>query len=191
MVYGYARVSTNKQAKDGNSLEDQRIALKNNGAEVIFEETYSGTTVDRPEFNRLMKEIKSGDKLIVTKLDRLARTAIDGGTIVRDLHDRGVVIQILNIGVADNTPMGKFMVMMLLAFAEFERDMIVERTQSGKAIAREKGLFVDGRPKKFSREQREHALALLNGGNSYSKVARMTGISVSTLQRIKRKTVVI
>ena len=108
MVYGYARVSTNKQAKDGNSLEDQRIALKNNGAEVIFEETYSGTTVDRPEFNKLMKEIKSGDKLIVTKLDRLARTAIDGGTIVRDLHDRGVVIQILNIGVADNTPMGKF-----------------------------------------------------------------------------------
>ena len=75
----------------------------------------------------------------------------------------------------------------LLAFAEFERDMIVERTQAGKAVAREKGIRVDGRPKKYSPQQMAHALQLLADGNSYTQVEAMTGISKSTLIREKRK----
>lgn len=124
--------------------------------------------------------------MIVTKLDRLARTAVDGGAIVRDLHERGVTINILNMGVADDTPMGKLMVTMLLSFAEFERDLIHERTQSSRAAARANGVRVDGRPPKYSREQCRHAMALLEQGNSYTQVERMTGISRSTLVRERR-----
>lgn len=186
MVYGYARVSTTKQAKRGNSLDEQREALLEAGAQDIITDQYTGTKMDRPNFTELCKKMERGDKLIVTKLDRLARTAIDGGAIVRELHERGITIHILNMGVADNTPMGKLMVTMLLAFAEFERDMIVERTQAGKEIARGKGIRVDGRPKKYSRSQRAHAIDLLENGHSYSTVASMTGISRSTLVRLVR-----
>lgn len=143
--------------------------------------------MDRPAFTALLDKLTAGDTLIVTKLDRFARTAVEGGAIVQQLHARGVTINILNMGIADNTPMGKLMVTMLLAFAEFERDMIVERTQSGKAIARANGKQVDGRPKKFSPAQISHALQLLDAGNSYTAVEEMTGISKSTLIREKRK----
>lgn len=186
MVYGYARVSTVKQLK-GNSIEEQTAQLKEAGAEEIIVDSYTGTKIDRPNFTALLERLQKGDKLIVTKLDRFARTAVDGGAIVRDLHAKGIIIHILNMGVADNTPMGKLMVTMLLAFAEFERDMIVERTQSGKDIAKANGKQVDGRPKKYTAEQREHALNLLAEGNSYTSVERMTGISKSTLIREVRK----
>lgn len=187
MVYGYARVSTINQGKNGNSLQEQEEKLIAAGAMEIVKDTFTGTKVDRPQFAKLLAKLNDGDKLIVTKLDRFARTAVEGGAIVKDLHSRGVTIQILNMGIADNTPMGRLMVTMLLAFAEFERDMIVERTQAGKAIAREKGQRVDGRPKKYTPQQIAHALDLLNAGNSYTAVVDMTGISKSTLIRAKRE----
>lgn len=187
MIYGYARVSTPKQEKNGNSLDEQREKLQAAGAQEIVTDSYTGTKMDRPAFTALLDKLAAGDTLIVTKLDRFARTAVEGGAIVKTLHERGVTINILNMGIADNTPMGKLMVTMLLAFAEFERDMIVERTQSGKAIARANGKHVDGRPKKFSPAQITHALQLLEAGNSYTAVEEMTGISKSTLIREKRK----
>ena len=183
MIYGYARVSTHKQKM---GVEDQIIKLKQAGAQEIVEEVYTGTKMERPQFTALLERLQSGDKLIVTKLDRFARTAVEGGAIVKELHEKGVTIHILNMGIADSTPMGKLMVTMLLAFAEFERDMIVERTQSGKAVARANGKMVDGRPKKFKPEQMEHAMELLASGNSYTAVERMTGISKSTLIREMR-----
>ena len=187
MLYGYARVSTPKQEKNGNSLEEQREKLQAAGAQEIVSDSYTGTKIDRPAFTALLDKLAAGDTLIVTKLDRLARTAVEGGAIVKTLHERGVTINILNMGIADNTPMGKLMVTMLLAFAEFERDMIVERTQAGKAIARANGKQVDGRPKKFTPAQMAHAMQLLDAGNSYTAVEEMTGISKSTLIREKRK----
>lgn len=186
MVYGYARVSTVKQMKNGNSIEDQIAKLKEAGAQEVITDSYSGTKMERPNFSSLLKRLNPGDKLIVTKLDRFARTAVEGGAIVKELHEKGVTIHILNMGIADNSPMGKLMVTMLLAFAEFERDMIVERTQSGKAIAKANGKRVDGRPKKFKPEQMEHAMKLLED-NSFTEVERMTGISKSTLVREARK----
>lgn len=188
MFYGYARVSTTKQEKNGNSLDEQREKLQAAGAQEIVTDSYTGTKMERPAFTALLDKLAAGDTLIVTKLDRFARTAVEGGAIVKALHERGVTINILNMGIADNTPMGKLMVTMLLAFAEFERDMIVERTQGGKAIARANGKRVDGRPKKFSPAQLSHAMQLLDAGNSYTAVEEMTGISKSTLIREKRKT---
>ncbi len=154
MIYGYARVSTKGQARDGNSLEVQTQLLKDAGAKQIFYDSFTGTKVQRPEFDKLTSNLSSGDTLIVTKLDRFARSASQGSQMIESLINRGVTVHILNLGVMDNTPTGKLIRNVMLSFAEFERDMIVERTQEGKAIAREKGVRVDGRPKlKVSQEK--------------------------------------
>lgn len=102
------------------------------------------------------------------------------------LRDKGVAVHILNMGLLDNSPMGRLVATMLLAFAEFERAQIIERTQSGRQAARSKPGFRDGRPQKFTALQVEHALGLLSE-YSYKQVEAMTGISRSTLQRAKKK----
>lgn len=149
MIYGYARVSTKGQAKDGNSLEAQDKLLREAGATEIYYDSFTGTKIDRPEFDKLLLILTAGDTLIVTKLDRLARSVAQGIQIIEDLISRGVTVHILNLGIMDNTSTGKLIRNVMLAFAEFERDMIVERTQEGKAIARAKGVRVDGRPEKI------------------------------------------
>lgn len=186
MIYGYARVSTKGQAKDGNSLEAQERALKEAGANEIYIDAFTGTKTDRPEFDKLMERIEEGDTLIVTKLDRFARSMMQGSVLVSDLIEKGIKVYILNIGVMDNTPSSKLIRNVFFAFAEFERDMIVERTMEGKAIAKQNPDFKEGRPKKFSRKQIDHALELLNN-NSYTQVAELTGISKSTLIGAKKK----
>lgn len=184
MIYGYARVSTKGQAKDGNSLESQEQQLKDNGAQVIYKDSFTGTKKERPELSKLLTEIKEGDTLIVTKLDRIARSMSQGSELVNSLISKGVKVNILNIGAMDNTPASNLIRNIFFAFAEFERDMIVERTQEGKAIAKNNPYFKEGRPKKYSKQQIEHALSLLED-NSYSQVEKMTGISKSTLIRAK------
>lgn len=186
MLYGYARVSTQGQAKDGNSLDAQRKALTDNGAEIVYEDTFTGTKEHRPELDKLLSVIQNGDKLIVTKLDRIARSTTQGIELVNSLLDMGVTVHILNMGIMDTTPTGKLIRTIMLAFAEFERDMIVERTQEGKAIAKQRTDYVEGRPKKYSRQQIAHALELLEN-HSYKQVEQLTGISKSTLIRAKRK----
>lgn len=186
MKYGYARVSTRCQAKDGNSLEHQELSLRESGAEVIYSDAFTGTKSHRPELDKLLKELKRGDMLIVTKLDRIARSTMQGIELIESLADRGVIIHVLNIGVMDNSPTGKLIRNIFLAFAEFERDMIVERTQEGKSIAKQNPNFREGRPKKYSKAQINHALELLKS-HSYKEVSAMTGISKSSLQRAKRE----
>lgn len=186
MVYGYMRVSTAKQAKDGYSLNDQREKLIEAGAKEIVQDVYTGTKMERPNLAKLIEKLEDGDTLVVCKLDRFARTAAEGATTIKILMDKGVTVNVLNMGKVDDTPMGRLLMNVLLSFAEFERDMIVERTQTGKAVARESGIRVDGRPLKFTEVQREHAKELLRNGNSYTKVEALTGISKSTLIRINR-----
>lgn len=138
----------------------------------------------------LIKTLSKGDILIVTKLDRFCRTTKEGLQYIDELLDKGVKIHILNMGLIENTPMGKMIVTNLLAFAEFERAMIIERTQSGKAIAKSKENFKEGRPKLYTKKQLDYALSLLNinnGGHSYNEVAEIIGISKSTLIREVRK----
>lgn len=184
MIYGYARVSTKGQAKDGNSLEAQENAIRLAGATEIYSDAFTGTKSHRPELDKLMAVMRSGDTLVVTKLDRIARSATQGIELIQSLLDKGVVVHVLNMGLMDNTPTGKLIRNIMLAFAEFERDMIIERTQEGKAIAKLNPEFREGRPKKFSKAQIQHALSLLED-NSYKQVEAMTGISRSTLIRAK------
>lgn len=187
MKYGYARVSTHWQAADGNSLEAQIEKLNAAGAEKIFMDEYSGKTTRRPQLEELLSLISSGDELIVTKLDRIARSVIEGSELIKKLQDDDVVVNVLNMGCMDNSPTGRLITNVMLAFAEFERDMIIERTQEGKnAAKRNNPNFKDGRPLKFGEEQIELALKLLEN-HSYKEVSNMTGISKSTLQRAKNK----
>lgn len=185
MIYGYARVSTTGQSKDGNSLEDQTKALQQYGCQEIITEAFTGKTMERPQFQQLLKKLLPEDTLVVTKLDRFARTAIDGVSTVRDLFNRGIRVHILNIGLVENTLTGNLILTVMLAFAEYERGKIVERTQTGKAVARQDPGFREGRPKKYSKYQLQHAMELLDSGNSYKQVEAMTGISRSTLLRTR------
>lgn len=118
-----------------------------------------------------------------TKLDRFVRTTVEGITLVKSLLERGIKVHILNMGLVEDTPTGILIFNIMSSFAEFERDMIVERTQEGKAIAKTKAGFKEGRPKKFTNEQINHALSLLDKGNSYTEVEKMTKISKYTLVR--------
>jgi len=132
-----------------------------------------------------MERIQPGDTLIVCKLDRLARSAVQGIELIENLLGRNVTVNVLNMGTLDNTPTGRLIRQVMLAFAQFERDMIVTRTQEGKAVAKQRDDFREGRPPKYGQAQKEHALELLKT-HSYRQVEEMTGISKSTIVRYRK-----
>ena len=186
MIYGYARVSTRTQAKDGNGIEAQVASLTAAGATKIYKEAFTGTTTERPEFEKLKRVLEPGDTLVVTKLDRIARSASEGSKLIQKFIDNGIVVNVLNMGKMDDTPTGRLISTIMFAFAEFERDMIVERTQEGRAVARKNPNFREGRPEKYSKVQIDHAMELL-GNHSLHQVVELTGISKATLAREKRR----
>ena len=163
MIYGYARVSTKGQDRYGNGLEVQEKQLRESGAERIYYESFTGTTKHRPKLDELLSILQEGDTIVVTKLDRIARSTRDGLDIIESLLEKGVYINILNMGKFDNTPTGRLMRTVFFAFAEFERDMIVMRTSEGKDMCREnKPEWKDGRKKidtpefeKFLKKQKD------------------------------------
>ena len=190
MIYGYARVSTKGQAKDGNSLESQEKLLRDNGAQMIFQESFTGTKKSRPKLNELMNTLQAGDTLVVAKLDRIARSTRDGLDIIEELITKGVTINILNMGKFDNSPSGKLMRTIFLAFAEFERDMIVERTTEGKEVCRQtKPDWREGRKEadipdfeKFLKKQKDGEMSVtecckalgISRGTWYNRVSEVT-----------------
>lgn len=188
-VVGYCRVSTKGQL-EGNSIEEQSSKIRQMypDAEIIVE-SFTGSK-ERPIFNKMLDSLQVGDMLVVTKLDRFCRTTKEGLQYIDMLLERGIKIHILNMGLIENTAMGRLIVTNLLAFAEFERAMIIERTQSGKMIAKSKKGFKEGRPKSYTKKQLDHALSMLtiNGGDkSYNEVTELLGISKSTLIRENNK----
>lgn len=187
MKFGYIRVSTRKQARDGNSLEAQREALTAAGAEKIYTDAFTGTKMERPEWDKLRAHLRRGDVLIVTRLDRLARSVSQASGLITDMIDEGITINVLNLGVLSNDSVNTLLRNVLLSFAQFERDMIVQRTQEGKAVARATDPnFREGRPPKFDTEQLDHAMELLEN-HSYAQTAKLTGISKSTLIRERKR----
>ena len=137
MRYGYGRVSSKGQALNGNSLGDQEKKLLEAGCDEVILEAFTGTKMDRPKFSALLERLEPGDTLIVTKLDRFARTASAGVEVIKDLMGRGVSVHVLNMGLVEDTPTGRLILNILLAFAEFERDNIVERLADGREVAKE------------------------------------------------------
>ena len=189
MIYGYARVSTKGQQKDGNSLEAQEKALREHGAEIIFKDSFTGTLKHRPELDKLMSVLREGDVLIVTKLDRIARSVTHGVELIEELLNRGVKVHILNMGIMDNTPASRLIRTIFFAFAEFERNMIVERTQEGKEIARQREGYREGRPpvevdknlfKNFLKKQKEGLITV-------AEAIKELGISRSTWYNLTKE----
>lgn len=187
MKYLYIRVSTKIQIK-GNSIEDQMEQLKKEYPDgVLIIEQYTGSKVHRPKFQEILDKIQPGDTLVVTKLDRLARNLGEGNEVISSLLNKGVRIHILNMGLLDSSATGKLMYQMLLAFAEFERAMIIERTQAGKEVAKSKPGFREGRPPKYNSKQYEMVDLLRKEGKSYNEICDMLGMSKGAVYRHLKK----
>lgn len=185
--YGYARVSTKGQAKDGNSLEDQYRQLEEAGCDEVVTEAYTGTKMNRPKFTELTKKMKAGDTLIVCKLDRFARTVQEGLDVVEALRNRGINVHILNMGLVEQTATGDLIFTIMLAFAKFERDMIVERTAAGKAYKREHDPnYKEGRkPIEYDKELYQALKAAVKAGTmTVASAAEKLGISRAKWYRI-------
>lgn len=185
MIYGYARVSTTGQQRDGNSLEDQVKKLKEHGATIVYTDAFTGTKVERPEFQKLLDVVQTGDTIMATKLDRVSRSASQGIALVDMLLAKGVTVHILNMGVMDNTPTGKLIRNIMFSFAEFERDMIVERTAEGKAVARQKEGYREGRkPLEVSPERVRELRA---SGRKVSDICEELGICRKSWYNLVKK----
>lgn len=182
MKVGYARVSTNDQ-----ELAGQIEMLKSAGAEKIYSEKFTGTKRDRPKLEELLQTLSPGDELIVTKLDRLSRSVQQGTTLISELQEKNIVVNILNMGRIDQSPNGSLMLNMFLAFAQFERDMIVQRTQEGKEYQRlHNPNYRDGRRMKKTPRQIKEILDYLET-HTYKETARLFEIDKSTIVRYKQR----
>jgi DNA invertase Pin-like site-specific DNA recombinase len=179
MKIGYARVSTADQ-----KLSLQLEALKKAGCQRIFREKASGAHRDRPELGRMLDQLREGDVVAVWRLDRLARSTRDLLEIVAAIDAAGARFQSLSEPWADTTTHAGRMIMTIFAgIAEFERDLIRERTGAGRREAQRRGVRF-GRPRKMNAEQRELARRLLKEGQSVREVARTFSVHPATLYRI-------
>lgn len=177
---GYARVSTSGQTLDAQ-LEQLGVA----GCGSVFRETMSGARSDRPELKKALDALTEGDVLIVTRLDRLARSTRDLLDIVHIIETRGAKLKALTDSWADTTtPTGKLILTVLGGLAEFERSLISERTAEGRERAKRAGRRL-GRPPKLTQHQREAVLKMRSEGQDNAEIARLLGVSRSTVSRIK------
>ena len=188
-IYGYARVSTL-----GQELKEQKSLLKKNGAEIIFAEKMSATNRSgRNELKKLLDLLKPGDTVLVKKIDRLARSIRDLRMIVDEIIEKGSSVIFIDDkmefnGAEKSSPLQTMMLNMLGSFAEFERDLIITRTQEGKEYAKKTNKsYREGRPKATLTTRKMEAYEKLMSGMSYKEVAKDSEFSKSTLQRIKRQ----
>lgn len=185
MIFGYVRVSTKKQEK-GQSIEEQTAAIlaRYPDAEIIIE-TGGGNKL-RPEFDKLLARLLPGDMIVTVDHTRFSRDTAEGLRTAKELMNREVLIHFLSFGLLENTPVGRYILTLLLAQAELELSQIVSRTQPARARARKKPGYQEGRPKKYSKKQIAHAMELLET-KTYKEVEEITGISKSTLIRQRRE----
>lgn len=179
MKIGYARVSTDEQ-----NLDLQLAALKKEGCSKIYKEKVSGAHRVRPEFQKLLEHARSGDTIVVWKLDRLARSTKTLLETTESLIDAGVKFKSISEPWADTTtPGGKMIMTVFAGIAEFERDLIRERTGAGRKAALQRGVRF-GRPKALSAEQKKMALKLRREGHSIREIADAFGVHVATVYRL-------
>jgi DNA invertase Pin-like site-specific DNA recombinase len=179
IIIGYARVST-----DGQSVDAQQAALKAAGAEKVFAEKISGALTDRKALAKAIAALSEGDVLLVTRLDRLARSTRDLLNVLATVSDKGAGFRSLADPMIDTTsPHGKLILAVLGALAEFERSMILARTADGRARAQARGVRF-GRKPKLSAFQVQEALARRQAGEPLTEIARSYNCSHSTISRL-------
>lgn len=179
-IYGYARVST-----DGQTLDAQRASLLAAGAEKVFQETASGAKADRRELAKALRGLNAGDTLLVTRLDRLARSTRDLLNILDVVSQANAGFRSLADAWADTTtPHGRLMLTVLGGLAEFERELIRARTSEGRARAKARGQHM-GRPSSLTQHQRNEAMEALTAGSAtQADLARRFDVSQSTISRL-------
>jgi len=178
-TYGYARVST-----DGQSLASQDAELRAAGCAKVYAEKISGARSDRPELAKVLKRLDTGDVLIITRLDRLARSTRDLLNILDDIAKRGAGFKSLHDAWADTTSAhGRLMVTILASLAEFERELILARTSDGRTRAKARGVKF-GRPTALTPHQRQEAMQRLAQGEAQADVARSFNVSQATISRL-------
>ena len=188
MIIGYARVSTNDQ-----NPELQVDALEKAGAEQVFQEKFTGTSRERPELSQCLRMLRSGDVLVVWKLDRLARSLKDLVEIVQDLQDRGIGFKSLTESIDTTSSGGRLVFHIFGALAEFERDLIRERTMAGLEAARARGRKGGRKPSLSKTDTQKAAAMLLDPKITKTEVAKHFGVSRTTLNaslaRLKKASV--
>ena len=178
-VYGYARVST-----DGQTLDAQVAQLKAAGAEKVFQEKISGARMDRPQLARLLRALEPGDRVLVTRLDRLARSTRDLLNTLAAIAEQRAGFRSLNDAWADTTtPHGRLMLTVLGGLAEFERELIRARTGEGRERAKARGVRLGRKPKLTPHQQRE-AMARRDAGEPLTEIGRSYGVHHSTISRL-------
>jgi putative DNA-invertase from lambdoid prophage Rac len=185
-TFAYARVSKIEQ-KPENQLREIETAGFSIESHRIITETISGSMpmARRKGFGRLLDKMEKGDVLVVTKLDRLGRDAIDVSSTVAKLEKIGIKVHCLALGGIDLTSSaGKMTMGVINAFAQFERDLLIERTQSGLAMAKTKGIIL-GRPKVLSESQRDQVVQQLQEGKTITSIARNLNTSRQTIMRVR------
>ena len=186
-TFGYGRVSTGQQTTENQRLELEQAGYLIETGFWFADDGISGkvSASQRPAFIKLKEQIRSGETLVVSKLDRLGRDAIDVLQTVKELGTKGVKVIVHQLGNTDLTsPAGKLLLMMLSAVAEMERDLLVERTQAGLARAKAEGKIL-GRPPKTNDIQRSEIISKLQSGESVSSVAREYGVSRASIIGIR------
>lgn len=178
-LIGYARVS-----KSDKSTKTQEQALRDAGVCRIFTETASGGRWERPELHRMLDQLRAGDVVVVWKLDRLSRSLKDLLHILDKVSDAGAGFRSLTEEIDTTTAAGRMLLQMLGAFAEFEREMIRERTRAGLAAARARGRVGGRRHKLTSRQQKEAIEMVRSGRKSAAEVARLFRVHRSTISRL-------
>lgn len=182
MIIGYARVST-----DGQSTEAQRTALTAAGADKVFAENISGAVTARTELDKAIARLSEGDTLLITRLDRLARSTRDLLNLLDTIAKRGATFCSLNDPWANTTtPHGRLMISVLGGLAEFERELIRARTSEGRTRAMAEGVQF-GRPSKMKPRQKNEALHMIANGRKQSEVARIFGVSPATISVMARE----
>jgi len=180
MKYGYARVSTVDQ-----NANLQKDALQSAGCAKIVTEQISGASAKRPKLDKILAALTQGDILAVWRLDRLGRSLPHLIEVVRDLDAKGAHFQSLTEGIDTTTAQGRLTFHLMGALAEFERALVIERTQAGLQAARKRGVRI-GRPKALDPAQIRHARKLIDGGERPTAVAATLGVDRSTLYRSLR-----
>ena len=178
-IYGYTRVSTN-----GQSLEAQLAELKAAGCKKIFQEKMTGKHRERPQLKRALEALGDGDVLIITRLDRLARSSRDLLNVIKQVTDAGATFKSLRDHWADTTTAhGRLILTVLAGLAEFERELIVERTGEGRVRAMAKGVAF-GRKPKLTHHQRLEAIARRNAGETVQSIAQSYNVHHSMIVRL-------
>ncbi|TDB57960.1 recombinase family protein [Arundinibacter roseus] len=179
-IFGYARVSTADQNTD-----TQIDALQKFGCDRIFQEKISGLSVQRPALDEMLLLLREGDTVIVSRFNRLGRSRDHLISLIGEFSKRGIIFKALDLGIDSSTPSGKLVIGIFAALAEYDREMILEKTRAGQILAKANGKHI-GRPNGVNEENLKKVKRALDKGLSISEIVQLTGISISSVKRYRK-----